>query len=641
VLHKIHRNSLRPGHRILWYRIDRVLGHGATGITYLATDTNLDRKVAIKEYLPADFAVRDDESWVRPISQQHSVDYEAGLERFIREGQVLDRFEHPNIVRVLNVFETSNTAYMVMNYERGQNLREILRNRQPLEENELLRILLPILDGLAGVHKQGFIHRDIKPSNIFIREDGSPVLLDFGSARHTETVPARTVTNFVSPGYAPIEQYASKTDQQGPWTDIYGLGATMYRAMTGLTPISATDRSAAIANFGFDSFTLSAEAVQATYSERLLCAVDHALQFKAADRPQTVAAWRTELDGLIPAEELIWEPTVPLPRSEKELVPTKVIHAHGDGNSIPATETTLGYLGHLAEYALPGFKTLMLASLLIGGFIALAIWTRTPSVEPEITAEAETPAVATEIDTNIELARSNLDAALDRIDEQVADWKARRRSGLEAVQSETEFDAAWTTNDIAFGAGSFQNEAELTVAPPTVPSFHEQAASVVAFYPESERTPMQARETKPQTAMTSGVDARMAELLRLADADIRAVRLSTPAGNNALEKYQRVLAFDPDNAAATSGIKRIVAEYIRLMDHALAQGGRERAERYFQRAQGIAPDSELVRRARLELNKHPRTEIRVAAADNDAPPTLQKRVTGFFKRLGAVFKGGD
>lgn len=635
MLHRIHRNSLRSGHRILWYRIDRVLGHGATGITYLATDTNLNRRVAIKEYLPPDFAIRDDESWVRPISQQHSVDYEAGLERFVREGQVLDRFEHPNIVRVLNVFETSNTAYMVMNYERGQNLREILAHRQPLDEKELLRIVLPIVDGLQGVHQQGFIHRDIKPSNIFIREDGSPVLLDFGSARYTETLPARTVTNFVSPGYAPIEQYASKTDQQGPWTDIYGLGATLYRAMTGLTPIPAIDRSAAIANVGFDTFTSSFDAAQTHYSQQFLSAVDHALQFKAADRPQTVAAWRSELDGLIPAKDLIWEPTVPLPRNDKDLVPTKVIHAHGDGKMTPLAETTLGYLGHLAEYALPGFKTLMLASLLMTCFIALAIWMQTADKE----AEPEAPAVAVEIDTDIELARNNLDAALDRIDEQVANWKARRQSGLEAVQSDPELETVWTANDIQFDGGSFQSQAEQMLTAPAVLSFHDQASSVVAFSPES--APQASGNATPKTQATNGKDARIAELLRLADADIRKARLSTPAGNNALEKYQTVLALDASNAAANRGIQRVAAEYIRLMEHALAQGGRDRAERYYQRARNIAPESDPVRQARIELDRHPRANTQLATIDKIAPQSRPGRLSGFLKRLGAVFKPGE
>lgn len=213
---KTHRNSLKPGYKLQWYEIKEILGQGGFGITYLAHDTNLDTEVAIKEYLPTELAVRDDNASVHPVSEAQQSDYSWGLERFISEARTLNRFNHPNIVRVLAVFEENNTGYLVMPYEQGESLQAILKRNKTLPESELLEILLPVIDGLEEVHAAGFIHRDIKPDNIFVRTNGSPVLLDFGSARQALGEVTRTLTSFVSPGYAPYEQYYSKSDQQGP-----------------------------------------------------------------------------------------------------------------------------------------------------------------------------------------------------------------------------------------------------------------------------------------------------------------------------------------------------------------------------------------------------------------------------------------
>lgn len=291
---KIHRNSLKPGYRLHWYEIREVLGQGGFGITYLAIDNNLHRRVAIKEYLPIELAVREGDFSVHPLTEERGVQYQWGLERFIAEARTLARFEHPNIVRVHAVFEENNTGYMVMACEEGKSLQQLLAGKQTMEEGTLMKILVPILGGLELVHQAGFIHRDIKPDNIFIREDGSPVLLDFGSARQALGEQTKTLTSLVTPGYAPFEQYYSKSDEQGPWTDIYGLGATLYRAIAGVPPMDAVDRSKAILDGRQELFVAAAELGKGKYSERFLRAIDHALMFRKQDRPQTVAAWKRE-----------------------------------------------------------------------------------------------------------------------------------------------------------------------------------------------------------------------------------------------------------------------------------------------------------------------------------------------------------
>jgi serine/threonine protein kinase len=238
--------------------------------------------------------VREGAVFIYPLTADRGEQYHWGLERFIAEARMLATFEHPNIVRVLNVFEANNTAYMVMGYEPGESLQDVLNRRKRVGETELLMILLPILDGLEKIHQSGFIHRDIKPANIFIRQDGSPVLLDFGSARQAVGEQMRTLTNLFSPGYAPIEQYYGKGDQQGPWTDVYGLGATLYRGIAGVAPLDVLERIQGILQASKDPFIPAIEAGHGRYSKRFLQAIDQALSFQPGERPQTLGEWRRQ-----------------------------------------------------------------------------------------------------------------------------------------------------------------------------------------------------------------------------------------------------------------------------------------------------------------------------------------------------------
>src|SRR4051812_13581319 len=286
-------DALPAQYRLHWYVIERVLGQGGFGITYLARDTNLDQPVAIKEFLPAEVAARRAEA-VRARTGEQQERYRWGLDRFIREARTLARFDHPNIVRVHSVFELNNTAYMVMRFEEGETLAALLERRHGLGEADLLRVVLPILDGLELVHNAGFIHRDIKPDNILIRSDGTPVLLDFGSARYAAGL-SRTVTILVAPGYAPFEQYYSSGENQGPWTDIYSLGATCYRAIAGRAPLDAIARSKGILGSTQELLVPATAVGSGRYSERLLKAIDHALAFAEKERPQTIGEWRREL----------------------------------------------------------------------------------------------------------------------------------------------------------------------------------------------------------------------------------------------------------------------------------------------------------------------------------------------------------
>ena len=300
------QSTLPPDYQLHWYTIKSVLGQGGFGVTYLAHDNNLDRDVAIKEYMPRELAIRSENFTITPAEEGTTESLQWGLERFIREARTLSKFEHPNIVRVHTVFEENNTAYMIMSYENGRSFMDILNEGKQLDEEELLEIIMPLLDGLEMMHERGFIHRDIKPANIFIRENGSSVLLDFGSARQAMDDEAKTLTKFVSPGYAPFEQYYGKSDIQGPWTDIYGLGATLYRAIVGEPPMDSTFRNRSTGEKAIKEIWDVLDQYSGKYSTFFLRAIEHSLRTNHKDRPQTIAEWRTMFNEPNVSTETQW-----------------------------------------------------------------------------------------------------------------------------------------------------------------------------------------------------------------------------------------------------------------------------------------------------------------------------------------------
>ena len=280
-----HRNALPAGYRLENFRCESVLGHGGFGITYRAVDEDLQQVVAIKEYLPREVALRDRDFTVVPVSESDRETLEWGLERFLDEARTLARFRHPNIVGVRRFLRANGTAYLVMDYCEGESLESMLAQEGTLAPERLEAMLKPLLDTLEMLHDAGVTHRDIKPGNIYLREDGSPVLLDFGAARQALAQHSRSVTAMATPGYAAFEQYSTK-GKQGPWTDIYGLGATLYRCVTGQRPPDASDRMLE------DDLIPATEGAKGCYSLSLLERIDAALSLKPTDRPQGIRAWR-------------------------------------------------------------------------------------------------------------------------------------------------------------------------------------------------------------------------------------------------------------------------------------------------------------------------------------------------------------
>lgn len=295
--------ALPVGHELLWYEIRSVLGHGGFGITYLAHDKNLGRDVALKEYLPRTWADRQSDLSVAALDGEYAELYHKGLSSFMTEARTLAKFKHPNIVQVLAVFEQHNTAYIAMEYELGGSLAALLQSKQFIaSEDKLKGILAPIIEGLQNVHDMGFLHRDIKPSNIYVRDDGSPVLIDFGSSRQTGELNTSDVTILITQGYTPAEQYSKGFGNQGPWTDIYSLAASTYHAISGRVVTDALQRNAAAQSGQPDPYqSLNVDEYPA-YTEHFLSAINSALSVKPEDRPQSLSVWWDLLNGKFPEQ---------------------------------------------------------------------------------------------------------------------------------------------------------------------------------------------------------------------------------------------------------------------------------------------------------------------------------------------------
>jgi hypothetical protein len=277
--------ALPPGQTIGRYEIVAVLGQGGFGITYRARDAQLNRDVAIKEYLPSALAVRQGGSTVLPRSTKMSDDFTWGRQRFVDEGRTLATLQRaPAIVRVFDFLEANGTAYIVMELVPGQTLEDRLKAVGKLGPAEVDRILWPLLDGMERVHATGFLHRDIKPANILLDAEGNPTLIDFGASRAAMAGRTTAMTAIFTPGYAAAEQMTLA--RQGPWTDIYGLSATIYHAIVGAAPPSAFDRMLD------DAYEPLAKLRPEGFAPRLLVGIDTGLIVRAGDRPQSIAGWR-------------------------------------------------------------------------------------------------------------------------------------------------------------------------------------------------------------------------------------------------------------------------------------------------------------------------------------------------------------
>jgi tRNA A-37 threonylcarbamoyl transferase component Bud32 len=276
------------------WRLEEVLGAGGFGIVYRGTDIYFGESVAIKEYFPGAISDRIDGTTVTPTDSSSEEIYTLGRQKFMEEAKVLWNLSHPerhpNIVAVRSLFEIHGTAYMVMDFESGQSLAQMLKDGKRFDEKSLMAVIRPIAEGLERTHRAGVLHRDIKPANILVSAEGRPVLIDFGSARFESNQATNTKVTFYTPPYAALEQYV-KSYPQGPWTDIYALGVVLYQCVTGEKPPEVLERL-----HGEGSKLLSSREWPG-FSPAFTHAVDAAMAVRPLERPSTISSWLKLLDA--------------------------------------------------------------------------------------------------------------------------------------------------------------------------------------------------------------------------------------------------------------------------------------------------------------------------------------------------------
>jgi len=287
-------DALPAGTRFGELEVLRVLGVGGFGIVYLAQDHALERLVALKEYMPSSLASRGKGGYAVSIrSGAHSETYALGLRSFVNEARLLARFNHPSLVKVYRFWEQNGTAYMVMPYLEGRTLRDVRRSMNvPPTEPWVRSVIDPLLDALELLHGEDVYHRDIAPDNILLPPGEVPVLLDFGAARRAIGDRTQTFTAILKPSYAPIEQYAEALQlRQGPWTDLYALGAVVYYLLRGTPPPPATARAVQ------DDVRLLTQEENPDMSPAFLDAIEWAMSVRPVERPQSIGALREVLEG--------------------------------------------------------------------------------------------------------------------------------------------------------------------------------------------------------------------------------------------------------------------------------------------------------------------------------------------------------
>ncbi len=624
----VFRNALSKGYRLGWYEIVEVLGQGGFGITYLAANRNLDRLEAVKEYLPREFAVRGVDGDVSASTENDRKPFRAGLQGFIKEARTLAKFKHPNIVQVYNIYEAKGTAYMAMEYEQGESLDKVLKSGRFIDEDSLRPLAETMMDALSYMHDQRFVHRDVKPGNIFIRSDGAPVLLDFGSARLAMGEETRTLTAMVSRGYAPFEQYHGEKGSQGPWTDIYALGATLYRAVTGRAPVDAQIRVKARVEGSPDPLIPARVAGAGRFSNEFLAGIDCSLAFLANERPQDIREWRAGFAGVGDSRAKIVAKRDASPAVGGDRKP---------GRRAAATAAA----GILAVALAVGVWYFMRESGPTGSHGVESYRTKvtradegTPASEREpISQDARSDARKVEHGTG-----KQAQPLTARKDREPAGEANERESGQQSGQQSVSIaellkkaEAAWDEGHLN-GPG---NETALTYfraildVQPAHPaaragvqriadSLAEQVDDRIAAaeLADAERLLQSLQQISPgskavelrqQTLSKARAEGdrqaaeallerqrqqRISALLTKAEAAINALRLTSPSGDNAQEYFRAVAEIEPDHPAVGKGRSDIAARYADLAKNAFERNQFDKAEGFVEKALRVLPDHE-------------------------------------------------
>lgn len=581
------------------YIIGKALGQGGFGITYIGFDKWLEKKVAIKEFLPSALATRDFQTdHIVPLKKQENAFYQ-GLELFINEARNLAKFDHPNIVRVINFFEENQTAYMVMEHLEGENLTELLnRTGCCLTVEESLAIILPILDALAEVHAQHIYHRDISPQNVRLLPSGIPILIDFGAARHVVGENSRSLDLVLKHGYSPLEQYSGK-GKIGAWTDIYACGALLYLLISGKLPSAATDR------FCDDALQPLITLPNVSISQVINDAIMTALAVRSEERFQTVQDFKAALEGrqsvilqispnrikstrypvmatvlavvvtltisIIILLNFVKPPILPLLEQAKMQWANNQITTSIDNNAHETYQRILAIdpynfeakqgIENIATYYVQQAKQAQISGEIAQGlqFVAQGLQVIKSHKELQnLQRSLQTQQIQQQLQisqvnkllTNATryLTDSQLEAAYHTY-QQVLSLNADNQAALDGLkQVETQYIQQINQQHDDF----LQRMTLLNQA--------------LAFFPNSKIFVELQQTTPATTTQTTALTAQdeIPKLLNKAEQQLKALQLTEPVGNNAYETYQQILAIVPNQPKAISGITKIADLYEKL-----------------------------------------------------------------------------
>jgi hypothetical protein len=659
--------ALPPGTTLGSYQIESLLGQGPFGLTYRTCDLSSGARVAIKEYLPTAYAVRGPDHSVSSISDLEQEDFEFGMLRFRDDARALQQIDHPSIVKVLEVFDANGTVCMVMPYEDGLSLADALKREPPLTEWDLLNMAASLIDAMKVLHGAGLIHRDVKEAHIKLRADGMPVLLDFGAAR-VGLLRRRLALGTGNPDLDPAKLDGSA----GPWTDIHALAAMLFRIAKRPGSAGCSPRIVEALRAGITVQPGDFERVTVEWG-RQIAALLQELPVPERPAPQPIPA---------PPEDIAVEPLAfPSSEQSRTDAGAVAAHSENVAVGAPskADAHTSGSVNGAGELARESLDTPVVAQATaaddeaddVSGAVSIATSDEAAaavagevSTPPEpIREEAATATVDNPEPAPLQLVAIERDEQTgDRLETKDAGETAgvvsvqllRPRAVTPAVRAEsdptrdldrlTRWVAAAAVVAIVFGAVMWMRDARtpppaLAAAPPipatvtkadTPPTAAQDALAVTASVPavtvhsdDSGALPPAAPTATPAAvpeppAPEASTTKEIEGLLAAAAKDVAELRLTTPRGNNAVEKYQSVLALDPDNDAARQGLRTVSDRYVDLAGTALGRNQFAAARRYLELAQSIAPDNANVQALRRELEARQQQPPRRSAEETVA-----------------------
>jgi len=622
-----HPKSLQAGTRIDDYEIEATLWTTNSGFIYRARELDRDRHVLVQEYLPPVLATRHWSGIHAMALEGLADDFEQGLTGFLREARILAQINDPYVFRVYEYTETNATAYMVLDYEPGQTLSEHLASRKTaLNEEEIRKLLVPLLKGLRVAHASDLVHRDIHPANIYLRDVGPPVLIGFGSPVVTpRDDDQQHVDNRVAPGYTPVEQY--QTDGEiGPWSDLYSLGATMYRCLSGATPVDATRRVTHIAQDKEDPLVPAVELGSGDYSAALLSAIDWMLEPMASDRPESAGAVLGPLN-----DEPAGSPAAPAQRDRDA-------DEAGSGTRAKKTSSKRKKKRHsrkkAGKHSRPaGNKDEPDHDH--GQFGESGAPAREPAAPPPAAASPRPVAGTHHAKRAAGTPRQGL-------------WGWPLLLVVAGVAMITVFMAyrpgpnGVTTADPAMPGVDTPIPApapDLGYPPPEIPD------TVNFGHAQDDERADEYRSLQRKIE-------RIEQLLASAETHIEQGRMDAPPGNNALDAYRAVLDLDPDNSDARLGIKKIQGDLIEAAEAAFDDEQIEEAQGLLKRAASIREkpsgeisalreriDAHLTEQARRAMQAQAEAQRR-EEAKRRAEQARRARITRLLRLAESAVDGG-